>query len=152
MNNKNIILIIIIGALTLALIGYFTVNPIKFKKANKDNGERFTDIFFGEENSEDYNLVTYNIKITNEKTDNENENKINYNINFKKNDEEQGYNSYLLFNKETGELLNEIELGLIENLEVKEIVNGIVDKCKNEKLYLVDSLSMSYYTNSVSTK
>lgn len=152
MNNKNIILGIIIGALTLALIGYFAVNPIRFKKASKNNGERYTDIFFGEENSEDYNLVTYNIKITNEKTDNENENKINYNIKFKKNDEEQGYNSYLLFNKETGELLNENELGLIENLEVKEIVNGIVDKCKNEKLYLVDSLSLSYYTNSVSTK
>ena len=58
------------------------------------------------------------------------------------------------FEKEFGNLINKDEIYQNElvknNEEVKNIINDIIKKCKDNKYYQIDNLNMNYVSNSYS--
>lgn len=144
MKDKTIVILIFICALVLAAIGYYIANPIKFKTKSK------SDFIFTTINDDIISTNKYSVKISSKENDDE-KSLIEVSIDYNKDDQKVDYSFEMNFNKLNGELINKEEIYsselVLNNDELKNMIDDIIKKCISEKLYKVNSLSMSYYSS-----
>ena len=131
MSDKWIITLIIAGIVLLGIFGLCMSGNIHFPKAKNDKA--FTIV--NDENAKEKQSI--NIKIESEE-----KGTLKVSIKKEKNEDKNDVEFKLTFD-EDGNILNDVE-NITEDEALKEEVDKVVEKCKNEKLYLFDHVSQSY--------
>lgn len=152
------VLLIVIGTVVgLGLIGLLISKPKMPKVIETNDPFRVEEV--SEKESKKYDKKTYQVTLTNQfESDYCTDDTYNIRADLFCNDNGTKVTKsfIMMFDKETGNLINEEDInfgfGIMENNVFNDIYTDVINKCKDEKLYKYTTLNMNYKTSSMKTK